>query len=157
MSGRHEETMRTLNRTLLLALLIGAGALLSSCVVRGGAMVHTSPAYQPQLVEVSPGIWVVEDYHYSVFYSDGYYWRYHNNIWYRSHVYNGGWVHVGPHYVPHTIIRIQRPGRYVRYRGHKRVRRRPIRRGSQKRPPRSNRPRPKVYRNPPPKRRGKRR
>ena len=42
----------------------------------------TGPA--PDMAEVSPGVQVVADYDEPVFYSDGFYWRYYNNIWYRS-------------------------------------------------------------------------
>jgi hypothetical protein len=117
--------MKNFRNYFLLAMLVGMGALLSSCVVRGGAAFRTSPGYEPQLVEVSPGVWVVENYHEPIFYDNGYYWRYDNNVWYRSRYHSNGWVHVGHHQVPRAVVRIDRPGRYARYRatGNARVRR----------------------------------
>lgn len=121
--------MNKIRHYLLLVMLLGFVAMAAACVVRGGAMVHTSPAYEPQLVEINPGIWVVENHHQSVFYNNGYYWRVHSGVWYRSHHHTSGWVLVGNHVVPRAVVRIDRPGRYVRYRGHARVRRRAIHRG----------------------------
>jgi hypothetical protein len=87
-------------------------ALAGGCVVSGSARVRTT---QPTLVYVSPGVQVVEDYHEPVFYSDGYYWRYYGNVWYRSSYHTGGWVTVRT--VPAHVRRIDRPHTYVRYRG----------------------------------------
>jgi hypothetical protein len=36
------------------------------------------------MVLVSPGVWVVEDYDYPVYFSDGFYWYVDGGVWYRS-------------------------------------------------------------------------
>ena len=100
----------------LLALSVTTG-----CYARGGARV--SAAYTTtDLVYVGPGVQVVADYDYPVFYSSGFYWRYNNGIWLRSRLHNRGFVRV---YNPPVVIRrIRNPGRYVhvRARGHVRAR-----------------------------------
>ncbi len=80
------------------------------CVVRArmGATVHA----EPDLVEVSPGVWVVEDYDEPVFWSDGWYWRYYGGVWYRSSYHTGGWV---TYRAPRAIVSIRAPHTYVRY------------------------------------------
>ncbi len=47
---------------------------------------------EPDLVEVSPGVQVVYDYDYPVFFSDGLYWRQENGVWMSSRYHTGGWV-----------------------------------------------------------------
>ena len=68
----------------------------------------------PILVEVHSGLWVIEDYREPVFYADGYYWLYQDGAWHRSSVYTGGWVR---YRAPQVVLRIDRPQRYVHYRG----------------------------------------
>jgi hypothetical protein len=75
----------------------------------GGVAVST-----PDLVEVSPGVQVVADYDDSVFYSDGYYWRYDGGGWYRSNNYAGGFVYWDA--PPQAIITINDPYHYRHYR-----------------------------------------
>ena len=68
----------------------------------------------PDMVDVSPGVQVVADYDEPVFYTDGFYWRYYNNIWYRSGSYYTGWsFYANP---PVAVLRIDRPYAYVHYR-----------------------------------------
>jgi hypothetical protein len=69
----------------------------------------------PTLVEVSPGVWVIEDYNEPVFYADGFYWWYRDDGWYRSNYHDSGWVYVRS--APSVIVRIDRPRAYVHYRG----------------------------------------
>jgi len=38
----------------------------------------------PTMVQISPGVWVVEDYDYPVYFSDGFYWYVAGGAWYRS-------------------------------------------------------------------------
>lgn len=68
----------------------------------------------PDLVAVSPGVQVVADYDEPVFYSDGFYWRFYNNGWYRSNNYATGWYYYER--PPVAVLRIERPYAYVRYR-----------------------------------------
>jgi hypothetical protein len=64
---------------------------------------------------VSPGVQVIADYDYPVFYSDGFYWRYDGGMWYRSGYWNRGW---GVAYnVPVGVRGINRPEAYAHYRG----------------------------------------
>jgi hypothetical protein len=99
----------------LLVMMLAGG-----CIVTGSARVHTRAHARPAMVYVSPGVYVIEDYHEPVFYSDGYYWRYYGNVWYRSSYHTGGWVVY--HNVPRHVRRIDRPHTYVRYRGEGRAR-----------------------------------
>lgn len=106
-------------RTYLL-LAITAGLLLG--VGCGPAYVSTgySAGYSatyvaaPEMAYVSPGVQVVAGYDEPIFYSDNFYWRYHNNRWYSSRFYNRGWVYATP---PRAVLSIDRPYRYRNYRG----------------------------------------
>ena len=97
--------------------LILASAL-TGCIASGGADVTYGGGVAvstPDLVEVSPGVQVVADYDDSVFYSDGFYWRYDGGNWYRSGYWNRGW---GVSYnVPVGVRGINRPEAYAHYRG----------------------------------------
>ena len=69
----------------------------------------------PQMEYVGPGVQVISDYDYPVFYSDGFYWRWDGGVWYRSGFYNRGW---GVAYdVPIGIRGIARPEAYAHYHG----------------------------------------
>jgi hypothetical protein len=70
----------------------------------------------PVLVEVSPGVQVVEDYDQEVFFVDDWYWYRSGPTWYRTRDHRGGWVVVHDRSVPPTLVRIP-PGRYKHYRG----------------------------------------
>lgn len=109
----------TLIRAAIIAVLI---TFVSGCIVTGRATVRHRT---PDMVYVSDGVYVIEDYHEPVFYSDGAYWRYHGGVWYSSSYYSGGWVRVRT--VPHYVSRIERPHTYVRYRGHGTVKREKVR------------------------------
>ena len=74
----------------------------------------TVDTYQPDLVDVGGGVRVIADYDEPIFYTDNFYWRFYGGTWYRSSVYNGGWVVYND--VPYTVRRIDRPQAYVRYR-----------------------------------------
>ncbi|MEO6773892.1 MAG: hypothetical protein ABI467_12905 [Kofleriaceae bacterium] len=92
-------------------------AALGGCLGTGTADVQYSGGVAvstPDLVEVSPGVQVVADYDDSVFYNDGFYWRYDDGGWYRSNNYAGGFVYWNA--PPTAIISINDPGRYRRYR-----------------------------------------
>ena len=111
-------------RTALSAILIVGALAASGCVVRGRATysagysgptaVAVAPAPAPNLVYISPGVQVIADYDYPVFYSDNWYWRYDNGAWYRSRYYDRGWY--VSYDVPVHVRRIDRPHTYVRYR-----------------------------------------
>ncbi len=135
------------------ALAISLGAL-ASCVIPGPrarigvrADVRLPPpptvavgvnVATPNMAYVDDGVYVMENYQYPVFYTDGFYWRYWGNRWYRSRYHRGGWAFVGTRYLPARVRRIRRPRRYIRYRARPGVRRwrGPTRRNPRARPPR---------------------
>ena len=100
-------------RFMLLMSLLVVGACYSE---EPGVGVAYGVGYStPSMEYVSPGVQVIADYDYPVFYSDGFYWRYDNNVWYRSGFYNRGW---GVSYdVPIGVRGIARPEGYAHYRG----------------------------------------
>jgi len=102
-------------RLTFVSLILSAA--LGGCLATGTADVQYSgdvAVSTPDLVEVSPGVQVVADYDDSVFYSDGYYWRYDGGGWYRSNNYAGGFVYWNA--PPAAVISINDPGRYRHYR-----------------------------------------
>ena len=110
----------------LLAAAVAAGGCYASAGYRTGYVapqpVYTTSTtatvsvdtYQPDLVDVGGGVRVIADYEEPVFYTDNYYWRFYGGTWYRSSVYNGGWVVYND--IPYSVRRIDRPHAYVRYR-----------------------------------------
>jgi hypothetical protein len=140
-------------RLFKLLFVIIAGAFAGAgCVGSGTADVQYSGAVTvetPDLVEVSPGVQVVADYDESIFYSDGFYWRYDSGGWYRSSNYAGGFVYwESP---PSAVISIGQPERFRHYRptgyvAHRRatVRPEPIRDHRQVRNERVEQPAPVV-------------
>lgn len=108
-----------------------AASLAGGCLVHGSGEVSTGvyaePAVDHRVVQVSPGIWVVENYHTPIFFSDGYYWERRSGYWYRSSYYNGGFVRVGGSVVPYRIRSVRRPRSYVRYRARRGARYRSVR------------------------------
>jgi hypothetical protein len=121
MAGTEEPIMRG---TILGGLLFAAAAALGGCYATGDvgyrATYSSGPAYSeayvasPDLVTVSPGVQVVADYDEPVFYTDGFYWRYYNNGWYRSNNYAAGWSYYDR--PPVAVLRIDRPYAYAHYR-----------------------------------------
>jgi len=91
-----------------------AMALVAGCY--GDASVGYRATYStPSLAYVEPGVQVVADYDYPVFYADGAYWRWNNGYWYRSNYYNRGFYASAD--VPVRVRSIQRPWAYSHYRG----------------------------------------
>ncbi len=102
---------------LLLALTAGACATRTVYVRERVA----APKSTPTMVEVNSGVWVVEDYPQPVFYSDSYYWRYTDGVWYRSATLWDAPVRVRVGYVPMRVRRVHQPAAYVYYRAPKAV------------------------------------
>jgi hypothetical protein len=110
--------------TIFGGLLFAAAATLGGCYASGDVgyrATYASPGYSgdayaasPDLVTVSPGVQVVADYDEPVFYTDGFYWRYYNNGWYRSNNYAAGWSYYDR--PPAAVLRIDRPYAYAHYR-----------------------------------------
>jgi hypothetical protein len=104
----------TMQRILL--PVVAALGLATGCYTQGDVGVGYSYGYAapaPSLYYVSPGVSVVAYSDYPVFYSDNYYWRYDNGLWYRSSYYGGGWV--AWNNVPYSVRRIDRPHTYARF------------------------------------------
>ena len=100
-------------------LFVMSLALVGGCFSEEpGVSVGYSGSYgyaAPQMEYIGPGVQVIADYDYPVFYSDGYYWRNDGGVWYRSGFYNRGW---GVSYnVPVGVRGINNPGYYSHYRG----------------------------------------
>lgn len=94
-------------------------ALATGCVAGGEggySVAYAVPA--PDLVYVAPGVQVIADYDYPVFFADGVYWRYDGGVWYRSRTYTGGWAIT--YDVPVTVRHIDRPATYVHLSRHRR-------------------------------------
>ncbi|HEY6032826.1 MAG TPA: hypothetical protein VIV58_01165 [Kofleriaceae bacterium] len=91
--------------------------VLGACYSEEPGVEYGGSAYVggPQMEVVSPGVQVVADYDYPVFYSDGFYWRYDGGLWYRSGYYNGGWA--VSYNVPYGVRGIGHPEYYAHYRG----------------------------------------
>ena len=71
----------------------------------------------PPMVQVQPGVMVVQDYDEEVFFVGGRYWmRGGDGRWYRANDCHGGWVVVEPRVVPATIVRLP-PGHYRHHKG----------------------------------------
>jgi hypothetical protein len=108
-----------MTRILLLASLLGLGVVAASGCYAEESYGYAQPAYvEPApaavgYVGVAPGVEVVADYDYPVFFVGGAYWRSFGGVWYSSRVYNGGW---GINYnVPMGIRGIARPEMYAHY------------------------------------------
>jgi hypothetical protein len=108
-------------RKLLFAIVLGS----TSMVGCGPAHVQVAADFTPRLVWIDPGLWVVEDHPYAVYYADGYYWRHYDGVWYRSSYYDGGFVRMDIGIVPRIVIGAYRPA-HVRYRAPAQVHVRPI-------------------------------
>jgi hypothetical protein len=103
------------NLLLATALLLGTGA---GCYMEEPAPMYGGNAYVaagPQLAYVSPGVQVVADYDYPVFYSGGFYWRSYGGYWYSSRWHDRGWGI--SRNVPVGVRGIARPYAYSHYRG----------------------------------------
>ena len=124
--------MSLLKKTLF-SFILAAATFIPSC---GPAQVHVGATVTPRLVWVSPGVWVVEDYPYAVYYADGYYWRYFDGAWHSSTWYDGGFARVDIGFVPRIVIGSYRPNVHVRYRAPAHVQVRPIIRDHRRNRPR---------------------
>ena len=108
-----------MTRIALLASLLGLGIVAASGCYAEESYGYAQPAYvEPApaavgYVGVAPGVEVVADYDYPVFFTGGLYWRSFGGVWYSSRVYNGGW---GINYnVPIGVRGIARPEIYAHY------------------------------------------
>src|SRR5215471_5330430 len=104
-------------RSIVLPTIVLAASLMTGCyaTVSGEAYPPDAYAYQqPDMAYVSPGVQVIADYDEPIFFTDGFYWRFYDGVWYRSTYYTGGWAFVDA--PPVAIVQIDRPNIYVHYR-----------------------------------------
>lgn len=101
------------------AYVFVVAASLAGCAPTGdveyAGEVHVT---SPELVTISPGVQVVADADEPLFYSDGMYWLYRDNGWYRSDSYRGGFARIEYSVLPQRIRVIEQPQTYVQYRRH---------------------------------------
>ena len=88
--------------------------LVAGCYGETRVDYHNTYSADASLVEVEPGVSVVSDYDYPVFYSDGAYWRYNQGYWYQSPYYDRGWTATAS--VPVRVRGIRHPETYAHYR-----------------------------------------
>lgn len=66
------------------------------------------------MVEVRPGVYAVANQDEPVFFAKNFYWRYHDNAWYRTRDGDDEWIRIGR--PPAVVQQIREPSRYRRYR-----------------------------------------
>ena len=99
--------------------MLAAGLLTLALAAPAGAEVKLRiqmglPTILPPLVEVQPGISVVQDYDEEIFFTGGYYWVMRDGNWYRSRDHQGYWRMQERGRVPPGIYGMQR-GQYRRW------------------------------------------
>jgi hypothetical protein len=72
-------------------------------------------AAEPVMVEIAPGVSVIEDSDYEIFYSGGYYWYRNGGHWWRTPDLHRRWVVAAEQVVPQRI-RAYPVGQYSHYR-----------------------------------------
>jgi hypothetical protein len=104
----------------ILLPVVAALGFTAGCYTHGdvGASYSTGGGYYaasgPDLYYYAPGVSVVAYSDDPVFYSDNYYWRYSDGIWYQSPYWNSGWS--VSYNVPYGVRSIDRPYSYARFR-----------------------------------------
>lgn len=89
-------------------------SLLLSAPAFAGVSIGITFEAPPPVVIVSPGVQVVEDSDDEIFVSNGYYYVYRDDVWYRTSDYHGGWVVYDRERVP-VFIRNSPHGHYKHY------------------------------------------
>lgn len=106
-------------KNILLPLVTALG-FTAGCYTQGDVGMSYSSgggyyaASGPDLYYYSPGVSVVAYSDDPVFYSDNYYWRYYDGVWYQSPYWNTGWS--VSYNVPYGVRSIDRPYSYARFR-----------------------------------------
>ena len=109
-----------MTRNLVACSLAAALAASSGCY--SDATVSATPSYgyvgtNPSLEVVAPGVQVVDDLDYPVFYADNSYWLYDDGFWYNSPYWWGGWAGVGVVGVPFAVRGIRHPFAFSHFHG----------------------------------------
>lgn len=106
-----------MKRTRLSACVFAVASSLAACHSTGDVQYSGEVAVaSPALVQITPGVQVVEDADEPLFFADGAYWLYRDNVWLRSDNYRGGFARVDLVRVPQDIRLIERPQIYAHYR-----------------------------------------
>jgi hypothetical protein len=105
-----------LMRRLLLAVGLVAGFLTLAVPQAAPAQVRLSlhmgfPRVLPPLVQVEPGVRVVQDFDDEVFFINGWYFVERDGNWYRTRDHRGTWRYVKPAGLPAALAHHE-PGRY---------------------------------------------
>jgi len=105
-----------MRRNLIAYSLAAALAASAGCYSEEAS---AQPAYaaDPELEVVSPGVQVVDDLDYPVFFSDGFYWMWDGGYWFRSSSWRGGWAGVNAYAVPVAVRGIRSPLAYSHWHG----------------------------------------
>ena len=96
------------------------GSIVGACTPMVSADVGVA-APGPSLSYVAPGVEVVTDADYPVFFYDNFYWYWEGGLWYRSPRFGGPRVVVRE--APRALVQIREPARYVHYRAPEHMRR----------------------------------
>ena len=94
--------------SIALTLAVGAG-----CYGEANHSAHGYGNATPTLLYVEPGVQVIADNAYPVFFASGLYWQFAGGVWYDSPSWNRGWVAAAS--VPDTIRGITKPWAYAHY------------------------------------------
>jgi hypothetical protein len=98
----------------LLLLAVGLAVLTTSTSALADVQVRLRmgfPAVLPPLVEVQPGVRVVQDFDEEVFFINGWYWVQRDGSWYRARDHRGTWRYVERRGLPAALVQLE-PGRY---------------------------------------------
>src|SRR4051812_23345676 len=103
----------------ILLPVVAALGFTAGCYTHGDVGYSSGGGYYaaasgPDLYYYAPGVSVVAYSDDPVFYSDNYYWRYSDGIWYQSPYYDSGWS--VSYNVPYGVRSIDRPYSYARFR-----------------------------------------
>lgn len=97
-------------KRFIAALLFSTAA----CAGTADVMYHAPLPATTSMVELRPGVYVVTDQDEPVFFADNFYWRYHDDAWYRTRGATGDWIRIGR--PPDSVLSIGEPQRYQGYR-----------------------------------------
>ena len=100
-----------MRKSIWLALAVGVSAPAFAQVHVDIALPSIRFAAPPPLVEIEPGVQVVQDNDDEVFFVDGWYWHQRDGHWFRSHDHLGHWAVVEAGIVPPRIVAYH-PGTY---------------------------------------------
>ena len=93
--------------SLATALAATAGCYADDTVAAGPSYGYVSS--NPSLEVVAPGVQVVDDLDYPVFYANNAYWMYDDGYWYTSPYWWGGWAGIDFVGVPFAVRGIHNP------------------------------------------------